>query len=194
MILKFKARAVTFSDVSIILLLLSLQALSYINKLFSVKQLSGYVFDLNLDLSTFLYVMSIKLYILFLLIIWFITCRHWWRITILVPLSVELFKLVGFINPNTQVFDEVDFLTSLPITIPILIILIIFSRKVNHFSNSQKLYSKLNNDIDLILKEISNENLDKNIENDFYELRKNKNHIDKSEYLKQLIELREKLY
>ena len=42
-----------------------------------------------------MWVMTSKLLPLFLLFIWFFTCRHWWYHTILVPIAMYIFQIIN---------------------------------------------------------------------------------------------------
>lgn len=54
-----------------------------------------------------------KIVPLFLLFIWFFTCKHWWHWIILAPISMYTFQLWGIINQSNQV-DEVEIYYILP--------------------------------------------------------------------------------
>ncbi|MEO2059991.1 MAG: hypothetical protein ABGW76_07915 [Mesonia sp.] len=56
-----------------------------------------------------------KLIPLFLLTIWFLTCKHWWYHAILVPIAMYVFQLVGAANFDIQFIDEVEIWFLIPI-------------------------------------------------------------------------------
>ncbi|MEP0266440.1 hypothetical protein [Dokdonia sp.] len=64
-----------------------------------------------------------KIVPLFLLLIWFFTCRHWWYHAILVPICMIIFQIYTILN------DEIIFPDSSEIYIlaPIIFIMLIFS-------------------------------------------------------------------
>ncbi|MCW8980852.1 MAG: hypothetical protein OQJ83_05645, partial [Altibacter sp.] len=51
---------------------------------------------------------------LFLLLIWFFTCRHWWHWIILVPIAMYAFQLWGVINENGGM-DELEIYYVIPL-------------------------------------------------------------------------------
>ena len=51
---------------------------------------------------------------LFLLFIWFFTCRHWWHWIILVPIAMYAFQLWGVINENGGM-DELEIYYVIPL-------------------------------------------------------------------------------
>jgi len=63
---------------------------------------------------TFAWFLSGKLIPLYLLLIWFFTCKHWWHWIILIPISMYIFQSWGIINQSRQL-DEVELLYMLPL-------------------------------------------------------------------------------
>ncbi len=55
-----------------------------------------------------------KIIPLYLLLIWFFTCNHWWHWIILVPISMYAFQLWGLINQNKMI-DELEMYYVLPL-------------------------------------------------------------------------------
>lgn len=147
-----------------------------------------------LTLIEFVWMINIKLLIIGLLIIWFITCEHWWRSIILIPLIVEVFKLIGLFS-SSRFFDEVEYLNSLPITIPIMVVFFLILRKTHYFSRTKDLQREVNGEIEELFTELfSKVDRIKNVEKDFVQLKKDKIEISKSSYLRRLIEMRKQLY
>ena len=66
------------------------------------------------DASTSFWMISTKATPLFLLFIWFFTCRHWWYHAILVPISMYIYQIVGAVNADVQFFDNFDLLYFVP--------------------------------------------------------------------------------
>lgn len=77
--------------------------------------------------QTYVYIFFSKFVPLLLLLIWFITCKHWWVHAIIIPISVYLFQLISVINDGGDFVDEVTFIYTVPITI-IIILLLYFAR------------------------------------------------------------------
>lgn len=69
------------------------------------------VFGSWIDFSWYLFGKLIPIY---LLLIWFFTCKHWWHWIILVPLAMYIFQLWGIINENRSA-DEVELIYLFPL-------------------------------------------------------------------------------
>ncbi len=54
-----------------------------------------------------------------LLIIWFITCKHWWYHVILIPIGMFAFQLFSVINDDVKITDEVEIWWLFPIMLVI---------------------------------------------------------------------------
>ncbi|MEM0516769.1 MULTISPECIES: hypothetical protein [Aequorivita] len=57
---------------------------------------------------------------LFLLAIWFITCKHWWYHVILIPIGMFAFQLFSVINDDVGITDEVEIWWLFPIMLIII--------------------------------------------------------------------------
>jgi hypothetical protein len=67
---------------------------------------------------------------LLLLIIWFITNKHWWVHALAIPISVYLFQLIAVINDSELYVDEVEFIYTVPIAVIIIVILYFIRSKM----------------------------------------------------------------
>ncbi|TQD39071.1 hypothetical protein FKR84_06655 [Haloflavibacter putidus] len=52
---------------------------------------------------------------LYLLTIWFLTCKHWWYHVILIPIGMFLFQLISALNDDLSYFDVVEIWYLIPI-------------------------------------------------------------------------------
>ncbi len=52
---------------------------------------------------------------LYLLTIWFLTCKHWWYHVILIPIGMYLFQLISVMNDDLSYFDVVEIWYLIPI-------------------------------------------------------------------------------
>ncbi len=77
--------------------------------LFTYK--SGFYGDAQIGIWTIL----MKLIPLLLLFIWFFTCRHWWYHTLLVPISMFSYQIIGAFNEEMKYFDEFQLIYLVPI-------------------------------------------------------------------------------
>ncbi|MFD2823581.1 hypothetical protein ACFS5M_07865 [Lacinutrix iliipiscaria] len=147
------------------------------------------------DVYFYLWMINVKLLIIIMLIIWYGTCKHWWRKVILVPLILELFKLRSFFDKSTVHIDEIEFLQSLPITIPIIIFIIFLTKKMGYFSKYSDLHNELNQEIEQIIEVL---NLIKQEEIVFFKkelkyIKSKKSILSLNEYNNKLLNLRKRL-
>lgn len=105
-------------------------------------QFLGFVFDSNgfADLSTYAWFMLGKIVPLLLLIIWFLTCKHWWYHSILIPIMMYAFQIFEVFQSNDGFVDTRNILWLLPVCM-FVIPLVYFIRI--------KLYDKYVHGIDL---------------------------------------------
>ncbi len=103
------------------------------------------------------------------------------------------FKVV--LNDELHYIDEYEYIYSLPLTIPILLLLLFLSKKLNYYSLSKSLNNELNDEIDQLFNELSNFKSEdfKVVKKELKALRHSKKNLDKEDYLKKLIVLRDKL-
>lgn len=66
----------------------------------------------------------------YLLILWFLTCKHWWYHVILIPMSMYAFQLFYVINDESNYFDEVEIYLVIPIMLIIAPIVYLIRRKI----------------------------------------------------------------
>jgi len=80
--------------------------------------------------QTYIYFLLSKFVPLALLIIWFLTNKHWWVHAIIIPISVYLFQLISVINDSEEFADEVDFIYTVPIAAIVVVILYFLRSKL----------------------------------------------------------------
>ena len=56
-----------------------------------------------------------KLVPLYLLFIWFFTCRHWWYHVLLIPIAMYAYQLLSIINDDFNYIDEYQIMFLIPI-------------------------------------------------------------------------------
>jgi len=71
-----------------------------------------------------------KLVPIILLIVWFVTCKHWWVHALIIPISVYFFQLIGVIRDSFEGVDESEFIYSVPITVIVFVILYFIRSKM----------------------------------------------------------------
>jgi hypothetical protein len=62
-----------------------------------------------------MWVLTGKLIPLFLLFVWFFTCRHWWYHTLLVPIAMYAYQIVDVFNVSVKFIDELQLIYMIPI-------------------------------------------------------------------------------
>jgi len=72
------------------------------------------------DVYVSVWTMMGKFVPMFLLIIWFITCKHWWYHVILIPIGMFAFQLFSVVNDDAGFVDEVEIWWLLPIMLVII--------------------------------------------------------------------------
>jgi hypothetical protein len=77
----------------------------------------GFTIDSNDfgDLSTYAWFLLGKIIPLYLLFIWFFTCKHWWYHAILIPMTMYAFQLFEVIYSEDKFVDTDNLLWLLPI-------------------------------------------------------------------------------
>lgn len=66
------------------------------------------------SINAFAWFLIGKIVPLYLLLLWFFTCRHWWHWIILVPIAMYSFQLWGILNQNREL-DELEIYYILPL-------------------------------------------------------------------------------
>ena len=66
------------------------------------------------DWYSYAWYLSGKVLPLYLLLLWFFTCKHWWHWIILVPIAMYAFQLWGLVNESGG-YDEVELVYILPL-------------------------------------------------------------------------------
>ncbi|MEM5564817.1 hypothetical protein WNY78_06860 [Psychroserpens sp. AS72] len=149
------------------------------------------------DIASTIYFVKMKLIIIVFSIIWFFTCKHWWKSAIIVITTIEMLKLISVFSFKQTYVDEIEYYTSLPITIPIILLIIFISKKINSYETAKNLRSDLDNKINEIFFEINSEDKQRveKLKDDFIKLKMKVNIVDHEfNYLKELIEIRNNFY
>ncbi len=193
-------RKIFLKDIIIATIIVALPFLFYLYRLApETKVWETLIFRIDSNyyegIDVFFWTLANKLLTLLILLIWFVTCKHWWRFAIIVPIIIECYKFLSILNDDLRYVDEFEFVYSLPLTIPLILFLVFLSKKLNYYSLSKSLNNELNDEINSLMNEFSNFKTEdyKIIRKELNGLRDNKSVLDKEEYLKQLIVLRKKL-
>lgn len=73
----------------------------------------------NLSIQITMWLLMGKVVPLFLLILWFFTCKHWWYHSILIPIAMYAFQIFGMIANDLQYIDVVEIYWLIPIMLVI---------------------------------------------------------------------------
>jgi hypothetical protein len=91
------------------------------------------LFTIKTDNFTSLYVfawyMINKIIPLYLLLLWFFTCKHWWHWIILVPIAMYVFQTWAIIHQSGN-WDEVELIYLIPLMMVIVPIVYVIRAKI----------------------------------------------------------------
>ncbi|WP_298757717.1 hypothetical protein [uncultured Psychroserpens sp.] len=166
--------------------------------------LDSFVFDLDdgeeLDfysIEGIFHYSKMKILIIAFCLIWYFTSKNWWRYSILVIIAIELMKLFSTFNPNQSNVDDFEYFITLPITLPIILIMIFISHKINQYNLAKQVRSEIDKEINeafFTMNKGKKQELD-NLQKKFIELKsENFSEEESIEYLKNLIKLRDEFY
>ena len=96
------------------------------------------------DANYAMWVFTGKIIPLFLLFIWFFTCRHWWYHSLLVPIAMYLFQIFQVFNAENKFMDEFQLIYMIPVmAIIIPSIYLIRARIFNKINDANKSLEEL---------------------------------------------------
>lgn len=118
--------------------IVTLPFLFYINDIFpdgAIWENSFFIYHSKYyeSVSVFVWVLVGKIIPLTLLVIWFFTSKHWWYLTILIPIAVYTFQLISIIFEDSELLDHTPIYYLLPLVIIILII--VYTIRTEIFDN-----------------------------------------------------------
>lgn len=139
------------------------------------------------------WILSYKLLTLILLSVWFLSCSYKWKWIIIIPIMMEMYRLVSFINELFIYVTKSDFsfIHSIPFIFTYVSSLVLLKRHMNNKNDKLVFVDEINSDIIYQNKKLSKNH--KKIKKEIKKLRFQKEHMSKKDYLKELIILRDKL-
>ena len=145
------------------------------------------------EIEDLLWILSYKLLTLILFIIWFVSCKHWWKFLLLITIFIEFHKFFSFLNEELLVFKFYNLAHTIVLFIPIFIVLIIITNRFHLYTNQQNLSNEINEEINNLMQNISNFRIHNYTDRKqrLLKLREDKENLSKRDYLKCLIQLRE---
>lgn len=93
--------------------------------------------------QAFIYTFLGKFVPFLLLIIWFITNKHWWVHSLIIPISVYLFQLIAVVNDSEEFVDEVEFIYTVPIAVIIMTVLYFLRSKMSIYIHAVDLKKEM---------------------------------------------------
>ncbi len=91
-----------------------------------------------------------KLIPLFLIFIWFFTCRHWWFHALLVPLAMYVYQIIVVLNDDLSFADDNQLIYLIPVmAIVIPTIYLIRARIFNKINDANKTMQELEDEFKL---------------------------------------------
>lgn len=125
--------------VAIALFLVTIPFYFYAYRLIPVEMAETKVFGITISagshvsLNYYAYYLFTKLVFLAAFTLWFYTCKYWWRLALLVPICMLIFQICGLVNTQINYIDEFDFWYSIPVVIPVAIVLVATSKWLNGY-------------------------------------------------------------
>ncbi len=143
----------------------------------------------------YLWVYSYKFLTLGLLIIWFLTCKHKWKLILLIPFGSEVYRLVSFINERYLLVDNFSIVQGIPFILFSIFTILFIDKKVNYLGKERMNGFDINFEIYELLEDLATFNgvNSNSISDKFKSLKKQKKDLKRREYLIKLIELNDEL-
>ncbi|MEB8329184.1 hypothetical protein OO009_07435 [Flavobacteriaceae bacterium KMM 6897] len=111
------------------------------------------------DVNMFFWYVNLKLCVLLPLMIWFISCKNWWRYSILVPVILTTYQLWELVqNPTSTKADQFELLMALPAILFIVGLLLFSSYFINYRYKIFDVYLDITNEINDIVGQLSSSN------------------------------------
>ncbi|WP_194767550.1 hypothetical protein [Tamlana sp. I1] len=105
---------------------------------------SGYFEDAN----TAMWILTGKAIPLYLLLIWFFTCRHWWYHVLLVPIFMYTYQIFSALNDDLSYIDSNQFYYLIPVmAIIIPSIYLVRARIFNKVNETNKSLQELEDEL-----------------------------------------------
>jgi hypothetical protein len=151
--MKNKKRLSLLISSIIILLILITPYLLYVHQSIprEVESLDTFFGTINAgyypNAQTYIYILFSKFVPILLLLIWFISCKHWWVHVILIPICVYLFQLISVINDSVGYVDEVEFIYTIPITVFIVALLYFVRSKLSIYIQAVDLKKEMDDNM-----------------------------------------------
>lgn len=147
------------------------------------------------DVYYMFFVFARKVLLLVGCLIWFFTCRHWWRNVLLLPIVITLIQIFVLFDEDTLQLDEVDYWYVIPLGIALIASIHWFGNKINYYSKTQELLMELDKEIEMEIAQLKfdeSEAYEKG-KKDLAHLKSVKNRMSPKDYVLELIEIKNQL-
>jgi hypothetical protein len=96
------------------------------------------------DANFAMWVLTGKILPLIFLVIWFFTNKHWWYHSLLVPIAMYVYQIMGFFSDETKFIDEFQLMYMVPVmAIIIPSIYLIRARMFSQLNDADKSFEQL---------------------------------------------------
>ncbi|MGB5821343.1 MAG: hypothetical protein WBG90_17795 [Saonia sp.] len=109
------------------------------------------------DIDLFIGFLSYKLTVLIPMIIWYVTCQHWWKYAILSPLILYSYQFWEVFQ-DTNTLEAFGNLRAFPAIFCVIVLLLLLSRVIKYKTRMQDIYEYVLQEIEEVLYEMNNEN------------------------------------
>jgi hypothetical protein len=109
------------------------------------------------DLSSFVWYITLKIFLLIPLLIWFISSRTWWRYAILVPIILYTYQLWETLKNESKTIDQFELFKAAPAILFILGLILFLSNRIKYQYKIYDVYLDIIKDINILLEEISDQ-------------------------------------
>lgn len=97
--------------------------------------------------QTYVYLLLSKITPLLLLTVWFLTNKHWWVHSLIIPISVYVFQIIAVINDSEEFVDDIEFIYTVPIAILIMVVLYFLRSKMSIYIQAVDLKKEMDKDM-----------------------------------------------
>ncbi|WP_130736905.1 hypothetical protein [Flavobacterium sp. J27] len=93
------------------------------------------------------------------MLIWFFTCREWWKNAILVPVGMLVYQIITLLNDEIFLKDELkELIVIMPFVFLVCLSLFYIGRKIAFYAKAFDLKEEIERKIKEVEKEVRNDN------------------------------------
>ncbi len=109
------------------------------------------------DANYVMWIFTGKFVPMLLIIVWFLSCRHWWYHVLIVPIAMYIYQIFGLFNENIGYIDEFQLKHLFPLmAIVIPLIYLIRARIFNRINTVEKSVQELEDELKIKPKSVFN--------------------------------------